>query len=129
MNMFYLCCACANAAIQETTRTQVRMTWIICSTIVLLSLIVAGIILWWHIKDAKTKLSFEDKKRAWDKEDRENKIAAEIRSKQLSFLEEYVKKDSKLKELTKEQCQEFLSILDNLKVTNSGRHTDPNTDK
>ena len=128
--MLYLCCTCAKAAMQEATNSQVRMTWIICGTIVLLALIAAGMILWWHIKDAKMKLSSEVTKRVWEKEDRENKIDAEIRSKKLSFLEEYVKKDSKLKEISKEQCQEYLSMLDNLMSrTPTDTHIGTNTDK
>lgn len=68
----------------------------------------------WEIEDAQRTIETEDHKRKWEKEDRESHIKEEIRNKKMIFLEEYVKKDSELKNLTKEEVQDYLNMLDNL---------------
>lgn len=68
----------------------------------------------WEKEDAQRKIEDEDHKRKWEKEDRESHIKEEIRNKKMIFLEEYVKKDSELKNLTKEEVQDYLNMLDNL---------------
>lgn len=104
----------SNATVYDKAGMYVNITIVICIAIVILALIAAWTILRCRKKDAEMKSAFESQKKAWEKEDANNKIKAEIISKKISFLEEYVKKDSKLKDLTKEQCQEYLNMLDNL---------------
>jgi hypothetical protein len=95
------------------------ITLIICITIGVLALIAAGTILTLRQRDAKVKSEAEARQRVWDEEDKKKKLEAEIINKKLSFLDELVKKESKLKSLSKEECTDYLEMLDKIICQNT----------
>lgn len=117
-NMVFICCfPCATVFDKADMYTDI--TLIICITIGVLALIAAGTILTLRQKDAKVKSEAEARQRAWDEEDKKKKLEAEIINKKLSFLEELVKKESKLKSLSKEECTDYLEMLDKIICQNT----------
>lgn len=130
-NMDFIC-GFSNATVYDKAGMFVNITIVICIAIVILALIAAWTIFRCRKKDAEMKLELESRKRDWEKEDAQrkidlesqkrdwekevehNKVKAEIRNKKMIFLEEYVKKDSELKDLSKEEAQDYLNMLDNL---------------
>ena len=110
-NMVFICCfPCSTVYDKADMYTDI--TLIICITIGVLALIAAGTILTLRKRDAKVKSEAEARQRAWDEEDKKKKLEAEIINKKLSFLEEFVKKESESKNLSKEDCLEYLKMFD-----------------
>lgn len=117
-NMVFICCfPCSTVYDKADMYTDI--TLIICITIGVLALIAAGTILTLRQRDAKVKSEAEARQRAWDEEDKKKKLEAEIINRKLSFLEELVKKESKLRNLSKEECIDYLEKLDKIICQNT----------